>query len=139
MKIFLLRAYTHLSLDWKKHDEKLPQLKITSQTNNTATIKRPIFSSVISFAQIFTQISCPVHVPHPGSSHLEECASNKLSLPIGLKVYSQNPWNITLLSISLQQRFGLLACKLTKKQEKQISPQTTLKSPLNLWVFSLCI
>ena len=80
IKIFLLKAYTHLSLDWKKQDAKLPQLKITPQINNTTTIKRPIFF-----------ISCLVHLPHPGSNHSEECASNKLVLPIGLKVYSQNP------------------------------------------------
>ena len=113
--------------------------KITPRTKNTTTIKRPSFSSVISFAQIFTQRSCPVHLPHPGSNHLEECAPNKLVLPTGLKLYSQNPWNITLLPISFQQRLGLLVCKLTKKEEKQIFPQTILRTPLKLWVFSLCI
>ena len=138
IKIFLLKAYTHLSLDWKKQDVKLPQMKITPRTNNTKTIKKPIFSSVISLAQVFTQWSCPVHLPHPGSSHSEECASNKLELPIGLKVYSQNPWNITLLPIYFQQRIGLLAYKLTKKEEKQIYPQTILRTLLKLWVFSLC-
>ena len=75
----------------KKQDVKLPQLKINPRTHNTTTIKRPIFSSEISFAQIFTQRSCTVHLPHPGSSHLEECASDKLVLSTGLKVYSQNP------------------------------------------------
>ena len=58
----------------KKQDAKLPQLKITPQTNNTMTIKRPNFSSAISFTQICTQRSCPVNLPHPGSSHSEECA-----------------------------------------------------------------
>ena len=139
IKIFLLKPYTHLSLDWKKQDAKLSQLKITPRTNNTTTIKRLIFSSVISFAQIFTQCSCPVHLPHPGSSHSEECSSNKLVLPIGLKVYSQSPWNITLLPISFQQRLVLLACKLTKKEEKQIFPQTISRTPLKLWIFSVCI
>ena len=119
IKIFLLKAYIHLSIDWKKQDAKLPQLKITPRTKNTTTIKRPIFSSVISFAQIFTQRSCPVHLPHPGSNHLEECAPNKLVLPTGLKLYSQNPWNITLLPISFQQSLGLLTCKLTKKRRNK--------------------
>ena len=105
IRIFLLKAYTHLSLDWKKQDVKLPQLKITPQTNNTTTIKRPIFSSVISFAQILTLRFCHVHLQHLGSSQSEECASNKLILPIGLKMYSQDPWNITSLPISFQARF----------------------------------
>ena len=120
IKIFLLKAYTHLSLDWKKQDVKLPQMKITPRTNNTKTIKKPIFSSVISLAQVFTQWSCPVHLPHPGSSHSEECAPNKQVLPKSLKIYSQNPWNITILQISFQQRLGLLACKLTKKRRNKL-------------------
>ena len=140
IKIFLLKAYTHLSLDWKKkQDAKLPQLKITQGTSNTTTIKRPTFSSVISFAQIFTQRSCPGNLSHPGSSLSEECASNILVLPKSLKVCSQNPWNITLLLIPFQQRLGFLVFKLTKKEEKKISSKTTLRTPLKLWVFSLCI
>ena len=44
---FLLKAYTHLSLDWKEQDVKLPQMRKNPRTNNTKTIKRPFFSSVI--------------------------------------------------------------------------------------------
>ena len=46
---------------------------------------------LLSLAQIFTQRSWPVHFPHPGSSHSEECAPNKQVLPKSLKMYSQNP------------------------------------------------
>ena len=114
-------------------------MKMTSQTHNNTTINEIIFSSKISLVQSFTQCSCPVHLTHPGSSHAEECAPNKLVLPKSLNMYSQNPWNITILPVSFQQRFGLLACKLTKKEEEQSSPQTILRTPLKLWVFSLCI
>ena len=44
-----------------------------------------------SLTQIFTQRSCPVYLPHPGSSHIEECAPNKQVLSKSLKMYSQNP------------------------------------------------
>ena len=44
-----------------------------------------------SLAQIFTQRSWPVNLPHPGSSHSEQCAPNKQVLPKSLKMYSQNP------------------------------------------------
>ena len=48
IKIFLLKAYTHLSLNWKekKQNLRLPQMKTTLRTNNTTTIKGPV-SSVI--------------------------------------------------------------------------------------------
>ena len=106
-------------------------MKITLWTNNTRTIKKLIFSSVISLARIFTHWSCPVHLPHPGGSHSEECALNKLVLPKSLKMYSQNRWNITILSISFQQRRGLLACKLTKKGETNF-PTDKIKKQLFL-------
>ena len=44
-----------------------------------------------SLTQIFTQRSCPVYLPHPGSSHIEECTPNKQVLSKSLKMYSQNP------------------------------------------------
>ena len=44
-----------------------------------------------SLAQIFTQGSWSVHLPHPGSSHSEEWAPNKQVPPKSLKMNSQIP------------------------------------------------
>ena len=52
IKIFLSKGYTHLSLDWKKQDVKLPQMKIIPRTNNTTTIKKPVFSSVLQHMSV---------------------------------------------------------------------------------------
>ena len=34
IEIFLLKAYKNLSLDWKKQDVQLPQIKIIPRANN---------------------------------------------------------------------------------------------------------
>ena len=54
--------------------------------------KKKINKNILpSLAQILTQRSWPLHLPHPGSSHSEEFAPNKQVVSKSLKIYSQNP------------------------------------------------